>query len=111
MKGKIYSTLGIIFTFIIFDFIFFKITVHYGEKIQVSIIHFLLNTVLIFLLLENLIYNKLFNLKSGKFKMIIFIICPLIISMLITDRLQAIDKSYFLSKSSPQKFHTKYIGV
>ena len=25
--------------------------------------------------------------------------------MLITDRLQAIDKFYFLSKSSPQKFY------
>lgn len=63
---------------------------------------FLINSFLLFLLLENLIYNKFFNLQSSNFRIIIFTIIPLVISMHITHRVQAIDKSYFYSTNSPK---------
>jgi hypothetical protein len=96
MRKRILSI--IILIFIITDFFFYKINVHFGNKQHFSIIYFLLSSLLIFLIIEYLIYYKLFNLKSNKFKIIIFIICPLIISMIVSDRLQAINKFYFSSK-------------
>jgi hypothetical protein len=99
MGKKIFSTLIIIILFIIFDFIYFKVNLYFGNRHQFSIIYFLLSSVLIFLILENQIYNILFNLKSAKFKIILFITFPLVISMLISDRLNAINKFYFFSKT------------
>jgi hypothetical protein len=95
MKEKIPSSLVIFIVFIFVDFIFFKLRIYFGENLKFSIIYFISSTILIFLLFENLIYNKLFSIKSGKYKLIIFIIIPLIISMFIIDRLKAINKSFF----------------
>jgi hypothetical protein len=98
MRKKIFSTFIVFILFIIIDFIFFKINIHFGKR-QLPIIYFILSSVFIFILLENLIYNKLFNFKSSKLKIIIFIISPLLISMIFADRLQEIDKYYFFSKN------------
>jgi hypothetical protein len=98
MGKKVFSTLVIIITFIVFDYIYFNFNVYFGNIYFFSILYFVLCTVLIFLLLEIILYNKLFNLKSGKFRIIILTLIPLIISMLLADRLLVINNYYFYSK-------------
>jgi hypothetical protein len=97
MKEKISSFLAIIILVFV-DFIFFNLEMHFTITSTFSVIYFLIISVLIFLSLEILIYNRLFNFKSSKLKIIILILFPLLISMVFTNRLQALDKFYFDSK-------------
>jgi hypothetical protein len=108
MIKRLVSTIILILIFIFFDFISFILDIHYDKRPQFSIIYFLFSSVLIFILTENFIYNKLFDLQSGKFRIIIFIIIPLIFSMIVTDRLQEINKFYLFSKRYSKRDYNLY---
>ena len=99
MKKLLLSSLVFVAIIIILDYIAYLLTFHYGERQGIYIIDFLLKSVFIFLLIINILYNKAFNLKSKKAVIMIYIAFTLIISMVISDRLIAINKFYYYSKT------------
>ncbi len=99
MKGKIATILIILSLFILIDFIFFKLNVSFGNSAAISMLVFIINSILLFLLIETLIYKKLFDFKSGKFKIVFFTVVPFILSMHIADRFLIINQFYLYSKT------------
>jgi hypothetical protein len=99
MKKILLPSLVILAILLILDYILYQVTFLSGEKEWVYMVDFLLKSILIFLLIINFLYNKAFTLKSRKIAVILFLAIPLIISMLISDRLVAINKFYYYSKT------------
>jgi len=99
MRSKLLSVFFVICIILVINYLFFLINVAFGVRVRFSILYFILNTILIFLFFEILIYNTLFTLNSAKFKILFFIVVPFLFSMHLTERLLAIDKLYFYLKS------------
>jgi hypothetical protein len=98
MKNKIYFSIIMIAMFVTFDYLLYLVNVNFGYKVRLSKLLFLINSLLIFLFIENLLYNFLYNFKSAKLKIAVFIIFPLLLSIHIAERVLAINIYYFESK-------------
>lgn len=103
MNKRIMSFVIMITAVVLVDIIFYQLRVHLGSKQLFFVSDFLIKSILVFVLIENLIYNKIFNLKSSGFKIILFTVVPLVVSMHIADRLQTIENFYFFSKRSARR--------
>ena len=99
MKKKIFSVLLILAGFFLIDYLFFKLTFAFGEKPVFSVLLFFFRCFLLFLFFEILLYKKFFDFKSGKVKIAFCVLGPLLISILISERLQTIDGFYHSSKT------------
>ena len=104
MKRILLSILSIIGILFILDYLIYRGVFLLGEGQWLYIIDFLLKSIFIFLLIINVLYKRAFTLNSNKTIITIFIILPLILSMLIADRLVALNKFYYYSKTLNKSF-------
>jgi len=99
MKAKILFSIVIISLILLIDYLYFLFRFDFSSNSVKTIAYFLVVSLLIFLLLENILYKQFFTLNSGKIKTSFFIAFPLILSMLVTDRLVAINRLYHFVKT------------
>lgn len=103
MKGKISFSLIIIALFFIVDYLSFKANTYFGTGMTISVLYFFIVSLLIFLFILNLCYKALFTFKSGKGKIALYTILPLLLSMHLAGRLLAVNTGYFYSKNLSKK--------
>lgn len=84
-----------------FDYLFFRLTFASGRE-WIAIADFLVKSLLLFLLFINLLYNRAFSLRSGRIRIVVFIVFPLVLSMAIAHRLVAIGTFYHYAKTLPK---------
>jgi hypothetical protein len=101
MKSKLLSALLVIAVYFLVDFLFFKLEFSVGEKPLFIGLSFIFRMILLFILFEIFLYKKVYDFKSGKLKVFFFCAFPLLISILLAERLQVIDKYYHFSKTLP----------
>jgi hypothetical protein len=99
MKAKIIFSIVIISLILLIDYLFFLLKFDFSQKSFKTIAYFLVVSLLIFLLLENFLYKQFFTLNSGKIQTSFFIAFPLILSMVVTDRLVAVNRLYHFVKT------------
>lgn len=99
MKRKLFSVLLIVAIFFLIDYLFFKLTFAFGAKPLFSVLLFFFRFLLLFIFFEIFLYKKVYDFKSGKVKIAFCTLVPLLISILITERLQTIDGYYRYAKT------------
>jgi hypothetical protein len=95
----IVSTLVIVAILIILDYLVYLGTFLWEERQWLYMTDFLGVSITLFLLFINFLYNRAFSLKSKKLTIAFFIIFTLIVSMAVADRLVAVNKFYYYSKT------------
>jgi hypothetical protein len=103
VKKKLSQVLVFLVALTVVDFLFYLLKARFGEKTIIYMVDYLIKTILLFLLLEGLLYGSAFTMKSGKVKIFAFVVLPLILSLHIAQRWMTIDKFYFYSKSIPKR--------
>ena len=103
MIKKNYTTLLFFMIVIIIDWIYYITQLLSTNRLSYEITFFVLVSLLFFLMLINLIYKKLFDFTSSKFKILFYIVSVLLFSMFIANRILEINKYYEYSKTLPKK--------
>lgn len=120
MKSRLFSSIIILILLIAEDYIIYLISFSYEKGTITEIADFIIKSVLIFIFIQNLLYNALYSFKSSPVRIVSYIFIPLMISLGIADRFIAISRYYTYSKTL-QKFTTgniwrfddslSYIGI
>ena len=81
------------------DYAIYKASFAFGEQTWLYITDFLIKSILVFLLIIGFLYRRAFDLKSRKIITVTIITLVMAISMAIADRLVALDRFYYYSKT------------
>ncbi|MCF6170547.1 MAG: hypothetical protein L3J31_01175 [Bacteroidales bacterium] len=96
---KLKTFLVLLSLMLLADYLFYKLKLLTLNSIAYDMLFFITMTVLLFLLLTALFYNSLYNFKSSKLKIALYISFSLVLAMFAADRWMVINKFYHYSKT------------
>lgn len=106
MKGKVLSALVFLAIYLVVDLLFFQfLSKAYSAAGPASglikaseILYFIIVLLLLFIFVQNLLYNSFYNFKSSKPKVLLGLVVPLLLSIHIADRVTSLNYFYFFKK-------------
>lgn len=80
------------------DYVWYLLKVNLGISTPLYVLDFVLKALLLYVLFQSVAYRWLYDMKSNKFVVLGYLLIPLVVSLLVAQRMIRIDQFYFFSK-------------